>query len=902
MIQNAENTPLWASFWGKARPAAEADTDWHPAAFHCLDVAAVADSLLHCSSEAAQELARSAGWLPRDWISVVVFLIALHDIGKFSRAFQSMAPSHWPQTLGDISNTSAIRHDALGLALLADVPEIMERLDTVFADWGEDGEDINILLGAIAGHHGRPILREQGLPKKTALCAVSRQAADGFVVALLDLLRPPRLSPPPKGWAVRSSWWLAGLTTLSDWIGSSQTRFPYRGGAQMSLAAYWGIARKQATRAVELSGLGPVAPGQALGLRHLMQIEVTPTPVQALAERMSLPEGPITVVIEDATGGGKTEAALVIAQRLIAASRADGLFVALPTMATADAMFNRLAESYRRLFAEGAAPSLALAHGRADLNDLFQGSIMPEPDRAADVSDAAGESASAQCSAWLAEERRRAFLAHVGVGTIDQALLGVLPAKYAPLRLFGLSRKVLVIDEAHSYDPYVSKELDTLLRFHVMQGGHSVVLSATLPQSRRAELLEAATNQAVQVSSTAYPLVSIASADGISECEAALRDVLRRNVPVQRLVSAEDAVAYLAASARQAGCGIWIRNTVDDVRAGAEALREAGIEPVVFHARFAMGDRLKIQSDVLRWFGKGAAAEDRAPGGIGRVLIGSQVLEQSLDLDADVMVSDLAPIDLLLQRAGRLRRHPERTRPVSLPDCTFMVISPEPVTLPDAEWAAGAAIGGSRFVYPSHILWRSARALFSTGQIAVPDGVRALVEAVYGEDAEAVPPGLLRSEFKEDGERIAQESAAFSNLLKPERGYRLDNGEWSPDVSMPTRLGDDYRVFRLAKEVAGQVVPWCDDPDPKRAWALSEIQLRRSLATDAVVPEHLVASVEKLRAGWSAWQRGIAVLVLGPAQNGWNGCVLKGNELGEVLYVEDFGLSVARVKTASQNS
>ena len=602
------------------------------------------------------------------------------------------------------------------------------------------------------------------------------------------------------------------------------------------------------------------------------------------------------MVIEDVTGGGKTEAALLIVQRLISSGRADGLFVALPTMATADAMFARLARSYRRLFAPGASPSLALAHGRADLNALFQGSILPDGGEAGDIADAAGETASTQCAAWLAEERRRAFLAHVGVGTIDQALLGVLPARHAPLRLLGLARKVLVIDEAHSYDPYVSAELDTLLRFHAMQGGHSVVLSATLPQGRRAALLGAATNRAVSINSDAYPLVTIASAEQVTEHPAALREVLRRDVSVRRLASAEGAVAYLTAAARAGACGIWIRNTVDDVREGAEMLRAAGLDPIVFHARFAMGDRLKIQADVLSWFGKAATADERAPDGIGRVLVGSQVLEQSLDLDADVMVSDLAPVDLLIQRAGRLRRHPERTRPAGVPAFELLVVSPDPVARPASGWAADPAIGGSRFVYAPHILWRSARTLFAAGVIAVPDGVRGLVEAVYGSDAETVPAALLPAETKEEGWRIAQEAAAFANLLKPERGYCRQNGDWEPDTIMPTRLGDAYRTFRLAREVEGCVLPWCDDPIPTRAWSLSEIALRASLATDAVVPGHLVGAVERLRAGWPVWQREIPVLVMSEfsTANGaptWSGCVFAGDGHRRITYSVIFGMA-----------
>jgi CRISPR-associated endonuclease/helicase Cas3 len=880
-------------FWGKARPEATAAASWHPAACHCLDVAAVAEALLRTHPALGARMIALGGWTADDFIRAIVFLVALHDLGKFSRSFQGMVPEHWPQSLtGGSRRVSGPRHDALGLAMLNGIDRICDLVDQSLGQWPD--QDIKAVLGAVAGHHGRPVASETLSP--ALVCRGCEAAAIAFLETVTAILLPPSLPPPPKGVAKRLSWWLAGVTTLSDWIGSATTWFPYVGDSATSLESYWPTARQQAEKALRDSGLLPAAAAPRQSLSTLIPFITKPTPMQGLAETEPLPDGPVCVIIEDATGGGKTEAALMIAHRLIAEGRADGLFVALPTMATADAMFARLAESYRALFDKEANPSLALAHGRAELNTLFRGSILAGAETAvADEGEPETETASAQCAAWLAEERRRVFFAHVGVGTIDQALLGVLAARHAALRLFGLSRKVLVVDEAHAYDPYMAEELNRLLTFHAMLGGSSVILSATLPQGRREVLLGAFARglgvEPYRPAKTAYPLMTIAGAGQGDEHPAAMRGELCRTVPVRRLGTAEEAVAALAEAARAGACGIWVRNTVDDACAGAEALRAAGVEPILFHARFAMGDRLSIQNDVLCWFGKQGGAADRAPDGIGRVLVATQVVEQSLDLDADVMVTDLAPIDLVIQRAGRLQRHPDRPRPAGCERPKLLIVSPEPVAEPEAAWARDAALGGSAFVYPPHLLWRSARALFQVGEIAVPAGVRDLVEAVYGPEAEAVPAGLAQAEVHFLGTSEAARGQARFNLLDPAAGYALGSGTWESDVVMPTRLGDDYVTFRMAREENGSLVPFCGDTDPARAWALSEIALRRSIADDAEASP----AVERLRAGWPKWQREIPVLVLIPRHPGGFMAQARRSQGGiTLLYDEADGLCISQ--------
>ncbi len=411
------------------------------------------------------------------------------------------------------------------------------------------------------------------------------------------------------------------------------------------------------------------------------------------------------------------------------------MFLALPTMATANAMYRRMGESYRRLFAEGTAPSLALAHGRAALHDGFTRSILPdamEDDAAAAGAGPADETAGAQCAAWLAADRRTALLAQIGVGTIDQAMLAVLPVRHAPLRQRALAGKVLVIDEAHAFDPYMREEVVRLLRFHAALGGSAILLSATLPLRLRQALADAwraGLRLAPQpVTAQGYPLATFVAGNGVREAEVAAREDTVRRVAVTPLSGVGEAVQRIRAAWEAGAAVAWVRNTVDDAIAAFDALRDAGMEPMLFHARFAMADRLRVEQAVLARFGRDSA--DRRG-----VLVATQVVEHSLDLDFDLMVSDLAPVDLLIQRAGRLWRHRRDARPVAGPE--LLLLSPDPVAAPGPDWLAEHR--GTAAVYRDPaLLWRGVRALLAAGGIAAPGGLRALIRRrAEGEEPDA---------------------------------------------------------------------------------------------------------------------------------------------------------------------
>jgi CRISPR-associated endonuclease/helicase Cas3 len=875
-------------FWGKAHPAERAGAGAHPLVAHALDVAAVAVLL-------------GARIIPEMDGRMLGFLVALHDIGKFSRPFQALSELNWPtMVLGPFPHhdrpPAAPRHDALGALLLEQ--EFSNRFDDLLpvstGEWthGARGH----LWRALAGHHGQPPSRLDMAPGAKVLCASCRGAASAFIDAMREIFRPRLLPAPESDLNIASlGWRLAGLTTAADWIGSRQTWFPYvtRDAVEDPARYYWNEALPRAAAALAEAGLGGVRAERFRGLRGLFPKVTHPSETQSWAETAGLTDGPILAVIEDATGSGKTEAAMTLAHRLIATGRAGGVFFALPTMATANAMFGRLASAYRGLFAPETNPSLALAHGRADLDLRFARALQPGSAYAPHVTDPADEPAEAQCAAWLAADRRRALLAQVGVGTLDQALLAVLPVRHAPLRLFGLTGKVLIVDEVHAYDVYMARELEALLRFHAALGGSAILLSATLPRVARERLARAFRDgldmRAVSLKANAYPLATVVSRAGASETPCALRPGLARAVSVTRLPDTDAALGRIEAAVLDGAAVAWVRNTVDEAIAAAAALRERGLMPLLFHARFAMADRLAIEAAVLRRFGRDGDAGDR-PG----VLVATQVVEQSLDIDFDLLVSDLAPVDLLIQRAGRLWRHDRNAqgRPVAVPE--LLVISPEPVDDPPADWLAGAFSGTQAVYRDPALLWRSARALFARGVLMTPDDMRPLVEVAFDAEREgAVPPGLAKASARAFGEDLSHAEIARQNVLDPRRGYDRDAGLWDREERTPTRLEREPRVtLRLARVEGGALVPYASDPDADRAWALSEVNVAHRHVGACPPPPDLVSEVERVRATWPAWERDsetLLLIILQPDGEGFSFAVRKASENGVLARYDRWG-------------
>lgn len=763
----------------------------HPAVLHMLDVAAVAELL--------------APALPHPVRQTFLLLAALHDLGKVNAAFRAMlrdgagqsAGSHWEVT------EALLRHHDTLLA-----GQIGGRWQARYA-----------LYAASAGHHGRPPDKNQQLASaewnRMLHCAGTHAVDDAATVirAFLELWPGASLEGLLTAQAQALSWQLAGLITAADWIGSNPDWFPPEAG-KPDLGQYLERARAQARHAVATAGVCP----PEVSDRTLF--DFPPRPMQAACAVPPLNDGPSLALIEDETGSGKTEAALILAQRMMRAGKGAGLYIALPTMATADAMFARVSEVLKRLYTT--APSLVLAHGRAGLHQGFRDLAMARalnPDEPGPTE-------------WLTDSRRRALLADVGVGTVDQALLAAVKAKHAPLRQFGLSRKILIVDEVHEMgDPYMGKLLAQLLHLQAAQGGSAILMSATLDLSLRSELVAAfetgAGRQAFALTSRAYPALTL---PGVAVSDIPFRGSPRGVVAVKRLETAEQCLSLLTESARQGAACVWVRNAVDEVLSAVQALRDRGVEADLLHARYTLHDRKRQEASALATFGKGRG--DRP----GRVLVATQVVESSLDLDFDVMVSDLAPMASLVQRAGRLWRHME-LRPASgrpVPGPALHVLSPDPARVNSENWA-NEALGQGAYVYSLPLLWRTAEALFKVGAIRAPEGLRDLIEAAHGEGE--VPEALDRAELKAEGQAQAQKAHAAQNAIDWAAGYR-SGASGAGDADYPTRLGQLQKVLVLMRDGA----PWSGGGWSVDSCQLSEVQASLSRLSRLPLPESAAPS------------------------------------------------------------
>lgn len=732
--------------WAKAD---RESASWHPLILHSLDTLAVAENLWDKILSPGEKsiIAAMLGMdeeRARVW---TCFFASLHDIGKISPPFQFLDAA--PDTIKAILKNLGLRklpaekyhHGEATAAILSTLlPSLLNNPIPVTKITGIFLKDLSRALG---GHHGnfppKKMVSKTGKYMKTSPNSDTwSELQQRFLQAIMEalILDPHELA---ETLAAKDDYdpsalvLFSGFVSVADWIASNEKFFPFCTNRALLFDKYLARARTQARAALDTIGWsGWRAPGNQLPFGKLFPdigAEANPRPIQEWA--LATPQDLRFAVIESPMGEGKTEAALILLERLIVANELRGGYFALPTMATSNQMFGRV-DTFLESWSSGTRVNLHLLHGKAIFSDAYQ-ALQPR----AVAQD--GSNGNIVADEWF-RRPKRGLLSPFAVGTVDQALMANLKTRHFFVRLFGLAGKVLIFDEVHAYDTYMLTLFENLLTWLSRLGTRVIILSATLPAATRERLFQSyAGDPGLSLPKASYPRITWIGANNTLQ-SAMFPSALSPTYHLAwRNTDIPDRASELAELLRNGGKVLWMCNTVSKAQSVYEELKDRlapeGLEVSLFHARFPLGQRYEIEKRTLKTFGKDPKYPKQA-----RVLVATQVVEQSLDLDFDLMISELAPIDLVLQRLGRLHRH-KRPRPEKLKDPLLFLLVPERDEngLPCLK----------RSVYDEYILLRSWWKLSKTDSISLPQDMDGLIESVYGEEDRSGMDNLFRDKLDE---------------------------------------------------------------------------------------------------------------------------------------------------------
>ncbi len=793
------------------------------------DVGACFEALL-AQPTIRQRLAVSGGLDDLDDATVarLAVLAAMHDIGKVNIGFQTRI---WQQS--DLPTDTRHPHSA---GHIADLTPVLNCDDTETADWFFNGlgwwwdateswddcggETVCSLFVAALSHHGRPLNMREVRSRNPAIWRsfgalhpqrgvehIGRLVRDWFPTAWTS-------GGPPLPSAPAFQHIFLGLCMLADWIGSDETHFPFCAEPRDD---YMQIARRNAQRAVTEIGVNiesqrsafhalPTLPSfdTLFGIPH-----ATPNPIQQAAQVVPLDEH--LVIIESETGSGKTEAALWRFAHLYQTQRVDGLYFALPTRAAASQMHGRITRFITKLFPKEVDPEPVLAVPGYVRAGTATGKHLPKYevwwDDHPDI--------LTEKRRWAAESAKRYLAAQIAVGTVDQAMLAALQVKHAHMRTACLSRNLLVVDEVHASDPYMRVILEALLRVHIGAGGYALLMSATLGSAARSRWLAATSASAVNTPpvlddaiETPYPAVTTLTGEPTVAVKENGRE---KTVRVEAISDMGDCtqVTQRALYAARAGAKVLVvRNTVQyaiDTQRTLEAVTTQDESDLLYtchgvltlhHGRFAREDRLVLDRAVEEQIGK-----DRLPGG--RIIVGTQTLEQSLDIDADLLITDLCPMDVLLQRIGRLHRHQRDNRPTdyATPLCIVLIPKGDDLSPLLSRGPSRNGLGPHGFVYEDlRVLEATRRLILHHPEWRIPAMNRELVERATHPDALKAITDELGDAWQihatqMTGGILAKNLTAKSALVHYDKSFFGEDNQavvfGSDEERIRTRLGDE---------------------------------------------------------------------------------------------------------------
>lgn len=829
-----------------------------------------------------------------------IFLAATHDLGKATPVFASQSSGYWELD-------SRIHEQIVESGLpMENKDHFISRNKTPHALASQViltnagcPESVAVILGA---HHGKPpdlkMLDNNitSFPENYILNTKAkpawREVQNELIHFALFKAGYNSLSDLPEP-NITAQVLLSGLLIVADWISSDERLFPYvylddpvdldseeraeRAWRELGFAESWTTSNEW---------MGSDLYQLRFGYDSVYPIQ------QFTKQALDTISKPGIMVIEASMGSGKTEAALVAAEIMADLTKRKGVFFALPTQATSDGIFPRLVDWLEHLGIERA--SARLMHGKAQFNDTFR-------NLAHGTNINMDEDTEVFVHEWF-NGRKRAILDDFVVGTIDQLLMAALKQKHVMLRHLGLANKVVIIDECHAFDAYMNSYLERALNWLGAYGVPVIVLSATLPFETRKMVIEAycnkrfdqskqfkildplnksksqegdATNRRTPewIQNRAYPLITYTDGHEVKQL-AVTNNEAKKHVQISEL-NEQELGEKLDELLEDGGCAGIIVNSVSKAQMLARQLKgRFGNDAVqLFHSRFITRDRFKKEEILLNELGKPGKGGKRPNY---RIVVGTQVLEQSLDIDFDVLITEICPMDLLLQRLGRLHRH-VRPRPEKLKQPMCFVIGMKDDGFDEASSA----------IYGDYLLMRTRERLPEA--ITVPDDIPELVQDVYDASIPLVP----------DTEAYRQATRKHQLLLDKKRdkaeAFRVNGPkimdimiDWlNTDVSdkrgeaAVRDTSDTFDVLLIQQDASGTMrfLPWIHDgkeldryreppADVARELARCSVQLPVSVCgrfdeLDATI-EYLEQLNKDTLAVWqqSPWLRGELFLIL----------------------------------------
>ena len=856
---------------------------WLPLVAHLMDTAEIAKKLWRLwLSENVKRIIISSIYNIRgdeqEAIKLLVFLCAAHDIGKSTPVFQSIQSFPPTDLDADIFNNLitaglCVKSNRIDYRAYERTPHalasqlLLENAEELGLSNTSLNKNAAIILGA---HHGKPpdtgyhniIAFDSNLGYRNNYW---KSTQSELIQVILDYSGYQSLSDVPAP-AMSGQVLLSGLVIMADWLSSNTELFPL-------IPFDWSVEIDAVARSEKgwnkLKIPGAWNPFYIRNDESLYQERFSNPDIPNNLQKAALYAAngtlkPGIMVIEAPMGYGKTEAALAVAEIFRNRTECGGVFFALPTQATSDAMFPRLIEWIEKL--DLTEPqSVRLAHGKAQFNDDYTELQLFSWGDSTSIADELFDydkdnNIIAIVHQWFIG-RKKSLLANFVVGTIDQLLMMALKQKHVMLRHLGLAGKIVIIDECHAYDAYMNQYLKTALTWLGHYSVPVIVLSATLPQNTRREIIEAYMGKEKITGNWAYkqnyPLITYTDGCDIKSCIVEYNGI-NRSVHLEYLAfdSVTNRITDLLADG---GCVGIIMNTVRRAQDMAAALRQSFDDCTVrlIHSRFITPDRLEIENDIRKVLGRGGQRLNKF------IVVGTQVLEQSLDIDFDLLISDIAPMDLLLQRMGRLHRHKQkRLKRLAKPICIITGIEDD-----------GFSQGIER-VYEKHLLIRTLDLLNGLhDRISLPGDIVGLVNAAYDKDVPKTP----EKENWEKRIRDKETKAKSFRMKKPQSKIDKNIEDWL-NTNIDEKYGEasvrdsfdsiEVLVVKKTKEgfimMNGTKVPVGElDTKTAKTLACQRLSLPQELSNMDVINE-LENSTNKYVSAWqsSPWIIGELFLIL----------------------------------------